>query len=480
MDTHYDLIVVGTGFAGSFFLDRYLSRMKRPVRVLCLEAGAKRTHAEQLAEGNPLRAKHRQLERISRQFVNETPEKPWVYYDGYGGGSNCWYACTPRQMPEDFHLESSYGVGRDWPLRYEDLEPYYCDAEDMMTIGADSDDTPYPRSRPYPAPPHRMSHPDKVLKKALPNGIFSFPAARTYTPVPDQRPACCNNSVCRLCPVDAKFTILNGMKGLHERSGVELQLGASVQRVWHERGVAKGVEYTRDGDTHTVQADLVVLAANAMFNPFILLNSDLDGPEVGRGLCEQCTRSAFLRLDGLGNFQGSTISNALGYTCYTGERRRDRAGALVQSINTPQLLNIRGEWAHTLRLNFIYEDHRLPENRVTMTSPTGGKPKAEHHRRSPQTEKGLASIEEDLKPYLDALPVKSYELGPPWETESHIQGTTVMGNDPATSVIDSDCVHHRVRNLVLLGSGAFPTAAPANPTLTLSAMALRTADRLTA
>jgi choline dehydrogenase-like flavoprotein len=50
-----------------------------------------------------------------------------------------------------------------------------------------------------------------------------------------------------------------------------------------------------------------------------------------------------------------------------------------------------------------------------------------------------------------------------------------MGDDPADSVIDRNMVHHRVRNLLVMGSGAFPTGAPANPTLTISALALRAA-----
>lgn len=58
-------------------------------------------------------------------------------------------------------------------------------------------------------------------------------------------------------------------------------------------------------------------------------------------------------------------------------------------------------------------------------------------------------------------------------------GSTVMGNDPRTSVVDGYQVHHAVRNLLVLGSGTFPTMAPANPTLTISALAVRAADHIT-
>jgi choline dehydrogenase-like flavoprotein len=54
----------------------------------------------------------------------------------------------------------------------------------------------------------------------------------------------------------------------------------------------------------------------------------------------------------------------------------------------------------------------------------------------------------------------------------------VMGNDPATSVVDRYLMHHRIRNLLVLGSSAYPTASPAYPTLTLSALSLWAADHL--
>ncbi len=63
-------------------------------------------------------------------------------------------------------------------------------------------------------------------------------------------------------------------------------------------------------------------------------------------------------------------------------------------------------------------------------------------------------------------------------TEGHIQGTTPMGDDPGASVVDRHLVHHRVRNLLVLGSSTFPTCPPANPTLTIAALSLWSARQL--
>ena len=83
-------------------------------------------------------------------------------------------------------------------------------------------------------------------------------------------------------------------------------------------------------------------------------------------------------------------------------------------------------------------------------------------------------MEEVLKP----LPVEEIEYSPTLgRSEAHILGTTVMGRDPKTSIVDVNLVHHQYRNLFLLGGGAFPTISPSNPTLTLSALSLRAAER---
>jgi len=82
---------------------------------------------------------------------------------------------------------------------------------------------------------------------------------------------------------------------------------------------------------------------------------------------------------------------------------------------------------------------------------------------------------------LAPLPVERIELAAkPESTESHIMCTTPMGDDPTTSVVDSDLLHHRFRNVVVAGASVFPTAACANPTLTLCALSLRAADRVLA
>ena len=90
--------------------------------------------------------------------------------------------------------------------------------------------------------------------------------------------------------------------------------------------------------------------------------------------------------------------------------------------------------------------------------------------------RGVERAQSKLKDILSPLPVERIEFMPLNQSEAHNQGTTVMGDDPATSVVDRNLVHHQVRNLFVLGNSTFPTGAPANPTLTNTALATRAAE----
>ena len=165
---------------------------------------------------------------------------------------------------------------------------------------------------------------------------------------------------------------------------------------------------------------------------------------------------------------------------YAGEHRRERAAALMESWNVPLLRDERGRWRQRLRLKFIYEDLPQAENRVSADP--AGKPVVHYARHSSYAERGLASLESNLPRVLEPLPVEQYRIVRPdaLPTEGHILGTTIMGTDPADSVVDANLIHHRVRNLLLLGGSVFPTISPSNPTLTICALSLRAADRVTA
>ncbi len=90
--------------------------------------------------------------------------------------------------------------------------------------------------------------------------------------------------------------------------------------------------------------------------------------------------------------------------------------------------------------------------------------------------RGLDAVRARLERVLAPLPVESVRWGSERQTESHMHGTLRMGRSPETSVVDSGQVHHKVRNLAIVGSSVFPTCPNANASLTVAALSLRAAE----
>ena len=470
----YDLALVGTGFASTFFLHRFLQHAPPDARVAVLERGTFWDHARRVRErrNSPFAADN-------GYRATGAAGKPWVFTLGFGGGSNCWWANTPRMLPDDFQTRSRFGVGHDWPILYGDLAPFYDEAEAIMAVSGPADGSPAPRARGFPQPPHRMNGPERLLKRAYPDAFFAAPTARARVAT-RARPACCGNGVCHLCPVDAKFTVENGLMDAYRDPRVTVVLEAPAEAVETAAGRADAVVYRRGEGHRRVRANLVALGANALFNPVLLERSGLHHPLLGRRLHEQVGLRAEAFLDGVDGFDGSTSVTGHGYMLYDDpERRRTLAAGLIETWNVGLLRRERGRWRQVLPVRLVFEDLPLDENRVRFDPADPARPEARTQRHSAHLERALARAERDLERVLAPLPVERLSVrGAPEPTEAHIMGTTVMGRDPANSVVDPDGVHHAVRNLLVLGGSLFPSGAPANPTLTIAALSLRAAARL--
>lgn len=471
--SEYDIVFIGSGFASSFFLRKRLETAAPDARFLVLERGPMVQHQDQIADRRSSPVTARRTYRITAPEGVQT-NKVWQFNIGFGGSSNCWWGGTPRMLPADFEMQTRYGVGRDWPLSYDDLAPYYDEVEAVMEI-AGSDRTPFPNHAPYPLPGHRMSDPDLALKAAYPDLYFNQPTARASRPT-DNRGMCCANGVCHLCPVDAKFTILNGMSDVYGDQRVTLMVEAQALAVDMEAGMAKGVIYTHNGQEHRVGAETVVMGANAIFNPYLLLQSGLTKGPVGQRLHEQGSFRAQVYLDGMSGFQGSSSITGHGYMLYDGQHRREAGAALMEGWNLPLFRLDPGRWTERTEIYIIVEDLPRDSDTVTIDTEDPTRPLVTYAGHTDYFWRGVERAKAKLASVLAPLPVERIEFGSPNKTEAHNQGTTVMGADPETSVVDRNLIHHQVRNLFVLGNSVFPTGAPANPTLTNVALATRAAE----
>lgn len=464
---HFDTVIIGSGFGSGFFLLEALKHA-RSGRVLVLEWGEIRSHSDQWEDG-------RQSHIAPGSTYDNAGPRPWNFTIGFGGGTNCWFAQTPRFHPSDFQLHTRYGAGRDWPFTYADLEPFYCEAEDVMSISGDEEMARVlPRSRPFPQPPHHPSAPDALLKRARPDLHFVMPTARARQAT-ETRTACCANHRCSLCPVDAKFTANNGLMDVFQNPRVSVCPGAEVTHLDTAAGTVRSVRFKSGGKEYTVHGDLFVLGANAIHSPAILLRSGIDHGPVGKGLHEAYGVEVEVMLDGVDNFGGSTITTGLDYGAYDGAFRSKSGSALLYFENRWKF-GFRpepGKWRQTLPIVIVAEDLPSDDDAVILGADggakvVGGEPGAY----------ALAGVERafaQLPSILAALPVERIERRLIRPTESHLQGSLRMGGDAGASVVDAEQVHHSLRNLVVVGSSVFPTCSASNPSLTVGAMSIRSA-----
>jgi len=471
----FDTVIVGTGFASTFFLQEHLKHAAADERILVLERGRKYDYA--------WRAQNRRNSDFDffGAIVNRTPDKPWIQNVAFGGGS-CWTGNTPRMHPNDFKTQTLYGVGMDWPFDYGEIEPYFLEVERLMGIGG-NDEGPFPRSAPYPAPPHKLNALDRVIAEKYPGHMIPMPTARSSHPSTG-RAVCCVNNICGLCPVSAKFQVDMHMTTPYDDPRVTLRLDSEVYAMDVTGDRVRAVMYrTADGQERQAGCDLAVLGAHAIWNPYIMMRSGITGQALGKFLNEQWGIGIQLDLDGVDSFDGSTTVSAMGTMFMDGDFRKERPACLIESWNAPWLRAEPGRWRQRGYLKLVYEDIPSAESTVEVSKDDVNKPAVRYAPMTPYAQAGARHAPKLVEELLSGLPIEDYLIEDLEDKENrgsaaHIQGTTRMGRDPATSVVDADQRHHQVRNLVVVGSGVFPTCMAANPTMPLSALAIRAARRM--
>ncbi len=495
-----DLVVVGSGVSGLLASWRAL---QQGLRVMVLERGALKTHAEQLADGQW--AADVPGAEPNDETAPGTRPYPWSYVYGVGGSTLHWAGATPRFNAADFKMRSSFGVMEDWPLSLAELEPFYAQAEAALGVaGAPSARTGLPGPGIPGArtlPPHPLSPIDKAVAKHL-QPFSPLPQARPSQPI-QGRPACCGSAVCELCPVDSRFSPLNGLSAVLEHPGLDLRERTVAARLrLGPAGEVEGVETIEPGGGRTlVRGRRYVLAANGIENPGLLLRSGLDGPAVGRYLFDHghTTVTVTLRRE-LEPGVGDSLSTGLVEAFREGGFRSERSAAILSPYNpgapvstllsdgvvaresgTDVRAKALAHWRRTIPFDMLTEDVPRPDRRVTLSPnrDSFGLPlnRIAYPPPGPYETAGISAAVAGLRERLAPLGVEAIDARP-GPQGGHLMGTCRMGAR-GEGVVDAEMRHLEVENLFVAGSSAFPTYAPVHPTLTIAALALRLGELLT-
>jgi len=129
-------------------------------------------------------------------------------------------------------------------------------------------------------------------------------------------------------------------------------------------------------------------------------------------------------------------------------------------------------------IRFLFDDLPRDDNTVTVSAADPRMAEVRFTDYSDYAKRGATQVPRMIDKLASALPIERIAYTEVGSSAAHIQGTVVMGDEPATSIVDRYQVHHQYRNLLVLGASAFPTASPAYPTLTVSALGLWAADHV--
>jgi gluconate 2-dehydrogenase alpha chain len=556
-DHDADVVVVGSGPGGSTFADAVTAAGST---VILLEKGRNhlidlepphapkhefsndelKFHASHFLGPDPLvepRTFRRGVDdgdRLLRGDVNNLPST-------VGGGGPHADGKLPRFREEDFHLHSERGpiAGAtldDWPLAYDELEPYYAEAERLIGVAGESGNNPFAawRSTDFPMPPG----PDMF------GATLSGPASERFglhpyraptganTVVYDGRPACNNCGFCGEygCPIHAKGDPVASLRRALTTGRCELRPESVVTTILLDatRRRTTGVAYLdADGERHELRSRHVVLAAGAFETARLLLlnevgnSSDLVGRNLtyhfqtmvvggfpfslhsSRGRSVTHLMDDFLdpsaddlaaaREVDLPWFRGGTVEHggALGpvleaktYPFGPQHNRSMRESALRDRL---WVFTMQGEDLpqHTNRVDLdpqVRDVWGQPAGRVTYSPHRHEIAASEHWSPLLEEVMGDAGAEWCITTTSPpARPGPHDHLSPLGiaPASRHVMGTCRMGRDPATSVVDPHGRFHDVENLLCADSSVFVTSTGYNPTLSLVALSLRTAHHLT-
>lgn len=495
-----DLAIVGSGVCG---LLSAWAPLRAGLRVAMLERGALKTHAEQL-EDREWAADVPGAEP-NNETAPGTASYPWSYVYGVGGTTLHWDGATPRFSETDFKMRSAFGVMVDWPLSPDELLPYYRRAEQTLGVAGAPPTSASPAGPALPGsrtlPPHPLSPMDRAVAPHL-APFLPLPQARPSRSL-QGRPACCGSATCELCPVDARFSPLNGLQAVLEHPGLRLRqqtIAARLRQTADGRAIEAIEAIGPSGDRLLVRAKRFVLAANGFENPAILLRSGLQRPAVGRYLFDHGHTTITVRLGrDLRPGHGSSQSTGLSEAYREGGFRSRYSAAMVNLYNPGTPLGplivagvvgrdagaeVRREavtdWQRTLPINVLTEDVPQASRRVTLSARRDafGLP-LNSIAYPPSTRYELEGIDRaaaGLRRRLAPLGVRKLEVsdGP---RGGHLLGTCRMRTEEE-GVVDAEMRHLDFDNLFVAGGSAFPTYAPVHPTLTIAALALRLGDLL--
>ncbi len=505
---HFDAIIIGSGFGGSMLANVLVNAGQH---VLMLERGdwVKRGAHNWAMNASVDLTPHYSFDTPMR--VQKGGNKDIMgNYACVGGPSVFYGGVSFRFREKDFEppAEIVGDSGAEWPLTYADLEPYYSRAEQLLDVaGADSaDPSAPPRSVPFPQNPDRLSNiSEKVKTSAESLGLspFPLPLAINYRQNGRHKCAACTTCDTFACAISAKNDLATVLIPKLIRKGMTLLPNTIVTRLAHNNGRITAV-HAVDKMTkklHEITADTVVLSAGAMSSPQLLLASGLAqhnsaGEMIGRFLMRHANAITFGIFPGKPDKETRFHKQLAILDYYFGhpdiKYPTEKLGSLQQMPTPPPGLvkevvmkpfgsMIAPAVKLLTGLLAMVEDQPQFNNRIAIDrvrKNAYGLPEAQIFHKYSKRDLAALKVMTDLsKKIMRGTGAWAHYIHQ-IRTFSHACGTVRFGDNPKTAPLDRDCRFRGIDNLIVMDASFMPTAAAVNPSLTISATALRVGETL--
>jgi choline dehydrogenase-like flavoprotein len=515
-NNHYDVIIIGTGAGGATLASKLAPTGKR---ILLLERGG---YVPREKENWSSTAVNLHARYQTREIWTDGQGRELHPHTNYnvGGNTKFYGAALFRLRREDFgELRHHGGVSPAWPICYDDMEPWYSQAEHQYHVHGERGEDPTDPQSPCPYPHPAVSHEPRLQQLAddfAAQGLkpFHTPLGIMLNERDPQKSRCirCNTCDGFPCLVHAKSDAeVLGIEPALSFSNVSLLTNTLVERLETN---ASGTQVRRlvasvNGKREELSADIVVVSCGAINSAALLLRSASDehpnglangSDVVGRHYMGH-TNSILLAVSKCPNptvFQKTLSINdfyfgsddfpyPMGHISFVGKMDRDALRGGAPAIAPGFALEIMGQ--HSLDFWLTSEDLPDPGNRVTLDR--NGRIVLGY---TPNNEEGHRRLHEKLKHLMkyqtvcgvhghdchQGLFARNLFVGDriPLAGVAHQNGTIRFGKDPATSALDVNCKAHEVDNLYVVDGSFFPSSGAVNPALTIMANALRVGHHL--
>jgi choline dehydrogenase-like flavoprotein len=497
---HYDVIIIGTGAGGGTLLHRLAPSGKR---ILVLERGG--YLRRELENWDTAEILHNERYLSGEQWLDRGAE-PFTPHQQYfvGGNTKFYGAILFRLRERDFgEVRHHGGISPAWPISYDELEPYYTEAEELYHVHGTRGEDPMepPAAAPYPHP--AVSHEPRIQQlhddfERIGHRPFHLPVGVLLDEEHPEASTCirCDRFDGYPCLLDGKADahVLCVRPSLQHRN-VTLKTNTKVERLVEDGGeITEVVAVDRHGAEQRYSANMVVVSCGAVNSAALLLKSEVANSSgvVGRHYMAH-QNSAVIAISKAPN--PTRFQKTLGVNdYYTGSDDFEYPLGHIQMLAksdgqvlkagaprfTPQF-TLDYMARHAVDFWLTSEDLPDPANRVTVERDgqirvSYRDNNVEGHKRLLKRLRGMLN---DLGCHPHLIPHELVRDGRiPLAGVAHQNGTVRFGDDPRTSALDRDCKAHDLDNLYVVDTSFFPSSSAVNPALTAMANALRVGDHL--